>query len=60
MTAETKYILLDPESGGANQTKVVSKEAFMDHFKPYPQSGVLCTITSKDGFVTRIAEKYLP
>ncbi|MED5019483.1 M56 family metallopeptidase [Paenibacillus chibensis] len=60
VTAETKYILLDPESGGADQTKVVSKEAFMDHFKPYPHSGVLCTITSKEGYVTRIAEKYVP
>ncbi|GIP26992.1 hypothetical protein J23TS9_21220 [Paenibacillus sp. J23TS9] len=59
-TAETKYILLDPESGGANQTKIVSKQAFIEHFKPSPDSGVLCTITSKDGYVTSIAEKYLP
>ncbi|MEC0242356.1 M56 family metallopeptidase [Paenibacillus dokdonensis] len=60
VTGETKYLLLDPESGETNHTKIVSKQTFIEHFEQYPESGALCTITSKDGYVTSIAEKYLP
>jgi len=60
VTGETTYILLDPENGETNKTKIVSKQEFIKYLEQNPDSAALCTITSKDGYVTSIAEKYLP
>ncbi|WP_340008858.1 M56 family metallopeptidase [Paenibacillus sp. FSL K6-0276] len=58
VTDETRYSIVDTANAGAQ--KEVSKQEFIEYFKQYTDFVPPCVITTKDGYVTSIAEKYVP
>ncbi|MEK3747161.1 M56 family metallopeptidase [Paenibacillus sp. FSL E2-8871] len=54
---DTRYSIVDANAGGL---KEVSKQEFIEYFKQYTDFVPPCVITKKDGYVTSIAEKYMP
>lgn len=57
VTEETRYSIVEANAGAL---KEVSKQEFIEYFKRYTDFVPPCVITTKDGYVTSIAEKYMP
>jgi beta-lactamase regulating signal transducer with metallopeptidase domain len=57
VTEDTRYSIVDANAGAL---KEVSKQEFIEYFKQYTDFVPPCVITTKDGYVTSIAEKYIP
>ncbi|MEK3660736.1 M56 family metallopeptidase [Paenibacillus sp. FSL F4-0236] len=57
VTEDTRYSIVDANTGAL---KEVSKQEFIEYFKQYTDFVPPCVITKKDGYVTSIAEKYMP
>jgi hypothetical protein len=57
VTDDTRYSIVDANAGAL---KEVSKQEFIEYFKQYTDFMPPCVITKKDGYVTSIAEKYMP
>lgn len=57
VTDQTRYSIVDANVGAL---KEVSKQEFIEYFKQYTDFLPPCVITKKDGYVTSIAEKYVP
>lgn len=57
VTEDTRYSIVDANTGAL---KEVSKQEFIEYFKQYTDFVPTCVITKKDGYVTSIAEKYMP
>ncbi|MEK5254350.1 M56 family metallopeptidase [Paenibacillus sp. FSL F4-0125] len=57
VTDETKYSIVDANVGAH---KEVSKQEFIEYFKRYTDFVPPCVITTRDGYVTSITERYVP
>lgn len=57
VTDDTKYSIVDLNAG---TNKEVSKQEFIEYFKRYTDFVPPCVITTRDGYVTSITERYVP